>query len=274
MTSPTDTAKILDPVEFYHSGPTAFFACQRDQRFSYCLYVPAAHKTTTRPLPLIVVMHGTQRTAERYRDAYREFAEENDAVILAPLFPAGIAEPGDLHGFKKLRFHGIRFDELLLDIVAEVGERYLVETERLYLHGFSGGGQFAHRFAYLHPERLAAVSIGAPGRVTRINPDVPWWPGTADLREQFGKDLDLPALRRVAVHMVVGAEDTDTWEIQEQGVDAGGDTRIDRLTALRANFESHRVPVSFDLVPGVGHRGVLVQGQVQRFFAERLRRSR
>lgn len=265
---PGTDARVMDPVEFYHSGPTAFFASQRDQRFSYCLYVPSAHRNATEPLPLLVLIHGTQRMAERYRDAYRSFAEDHDCVVLAPLFPAGIGEPGDLHGFKRLSFRGIRFDQVLLDIVDEVEQRYRVRADRFLLHGFSGGGQFAHRFAYLHAEKLAALSIGAPGRVTRIDPDVPWWLGTADLRERFGKDLDLDALRAVPVQMIVGAEDTQTWEIAEPEVDAGGDTRIARLTSLRRNFEGHGISVRFDLVPRVGHRGLELQGSVQRFLSE------
>ena len=270
MTSPRPSAdaRVFDPVEYYHSGPTAFFASQRDQRFSYCLYVPGAHRTATTPLPLTVVVHGTQRMAERYRDAYRGFAEQHQTVVLAPLFPAGIGEPGDLNGFKRLSFHGVRFDKVLLDIVDEVAQRYRVDAAKFALHGFSGGGQYAHRFAYLHAARLSAVSIGAPGRITRIDPDVPWWLGTADLRERFGQDLDLEALRTVPVQMVVGAEDTETWEIEEPGLDAGGDTRVARLTSLRDNFEAYGIDVRFDLVPGIGHRGLQLQEVVQQFFGE------
>ncbi|MFJ1767102.1 alpha/beta hydrolase [Amycolatopsis sp. NPDC088138] len=270
MTSPRPSAdaRILDPVEFYHSGPTAFFASQADQRFSYCLYVPKAHRSATAPLPLTVVVHGTQRMAERYRDAYRGFAEEHETVVLAPLFPAGIGEPGDLNGFKRLSFKGVRFDQVLLDIVDEVAQRYRVDAGRFALHGFSGGGQFVHRFAYLHAARLSALSVGAPGRITRIDPDVPWWLGTADLRERFGQDLALDALRTVPVQLVVGAEDTDTWEIAEPGVDAGGDTRVARLTTLRDNFERHGIGVRFDVVPGIAHRGLQLQEVVQGFLGE------
>ncbi|MCR6483061.1 alpha/beta hydrolase [Amycolatopsis sp. OK19-0408] len=269
MTSPRPSAdaRVLDPVEYYHSGPTAFFASQRDQRFSYCLYVPGVHRTAKAPLPLTVVVHGTQRMAERYRDAYRGFAEENETVVLAPLFPAGIGEAGDLHGFKRLSFRDVRFDRVLLDIVDEVAQRYRVDAGRFALHGFSGGGQFVHRFAYLHARRLSALSVGAPGRVTRINPDVPWWPGTADLRERFGVDLDLEALRAVPVQMIVGADDVETWEIAEPGVDAGGDTRVERLTSLRDNFEAHGIGVRLDVVPGLAHRGLQLQPVVQEFFA-------
>lgn len=260
-------ARILHPTEFFHSGVTAFFALKTDQRFSYCLYVPAAHQHTRQPLPLVVVIHGTNRTAERYRTMFRDFAEERGCIVLAPLFPAGIIEPEDLNNYKRIAFHDIRFDRILLDMVDQIGARYRVDTTRFALHGFSGGGQFAHRFAYLHPRSLSALSIGAPGRITRIDPTVPWWLGTADLAERFGQELDLPALREVPVQMLVGDQDVETWEIAEPGIDAGGDTRVERLTTLRDNWESHGIRVRFDLIPGMGHSGSSAIPHAQDFFA-------
>ncbi|WP_329455196.1 hypothetical protein [Streptomyces sp. NBC_01497] len=147
-------------------------------------------------------------------------------------------------------------------------------TGRMLLHGFSGGGQFVHRFAYLHPDRLAAVSIGAPGRVTRISDDIPWWLGTADLVERFGTPLDLPELRDTQVLMVVGANDVETWEIAEPGLDAGGETRVDRLTALHDNFTRHGIGARLEIVPGVAHNGIAVMPVVQRFFSDVLHGTR
>jgi poly(3-hydroxybutyrate) depolymerase len=264
----TEGARVLDPIEFHHTGVTSFFASQTDQRFSYCLYVPTAHQDETRRLPLVVIMHGTQRTAERYRTMFREFCEEHECVVVAPLFPAGIVEEGDLHGFKRILQHGIRYDNALLDIVDQVQARWRVDGSRFMLHGFSGGGQFAHRFAYLHPDRLSAVSIGAPGRVTRIDAANSWWLGTGDVKERFGIELDLEALRQVPVQMIVGAEDTATWEIAEPGIDAGGDTRVERLTTLRDNWEKHGIKVRFDLVEGMAHSGSTAIPHAQNFFAD------
>jgi poly(3-hydroxybutyrate) depolymerase len=263
----TDGARVLDPIEFHHTGVTSFFASQTDQRFSYCLYVPTAHQDETRTLPLVVIQHGTGRNAEHYRTMSREFCEKNECVVLAPLFPAGIVEEGDLHGFKQILQHGVRYDQVLLDIVDEVQARWRVDGSKFLLHGFSGGGHFSHRFAYLHPDRLRAVSIGAPGRITRIDPNTPWWLGTADVKELFGIDLDLDALRQVPVQMIVGAEDTATWEIAEPGIDAGGETRVERLQTLRDNWEQHGIKVRFDLIPGMAHSGSTALGHAHRFFA-------
>jgi poly(3-hydroxybutyrate) depolymerase len=259
--------------QFYNRGKTPVFASRYDQRFSYCLYVP--EDLGPDRAPLVVIQHGTERNFLLYRDHLASFANEYGAVVLAPLFPAGIIEPGDLHNFKFIDYHGIRYDEVLLAMVAEVAERYPVDADKFYLHGFSGGGQFAHRFFYLHPDRLAGVSIGAPGRITQIDDSQPWWLGTKDFEQRFGRSIDYAALRKVPVLMVVGDQDVDTWEINNpgepnwlDGAERTGKTRIERLRTLERNFVSHGIDVRFALVPGVGHRGSLTLPPVREFFAE------
>ena len=156
---------------FYDVGATPFFALQADQRVSYCLYVPKALRDDPDPSTwrLIVAMHGTGRTATTYRDGFAPLAERTRCIVLAPLFPVGLIEPGELSNFKRLKFHDMRFDLLLLSMVDEVTRKYGIDTRRFLLFGFSGGGQFVQRFHCVHPGRLAAVTIGAPGNVTLLD---------------------------------------------------------------------------------------------------------
>lgn len=126
------------------------------------------------------------------------------------------------------------------------------------------------------PDRLCGVSIGAPGRVTLIDPDREWWLGTKGFEQRFGATLRLADIRKVPVHMVVGAEDTETWEINNpgdsnwmDGADAVGRTRVERITALRDNYTELGIDVTLDIVLGVGHRGMGVLDAVRR-FAERV----
>ena len=266
------------PLDLVEKKATSFFACQADPRFSHCLYVPSDYDEAGSDVrPLVVVLHGSLRTAEGYRSDWAAFAEETGAVILAPLFPAGIIEPDDIHNYKLLKFHDIRFDLILLAMVDEVAAKYRVDPSRFMLHGFSGGGQFAHRFLYLHPQRLSAISIGAPGMVTLLDDARDWWVGTRGMEAVFGTSPDLAAMRSVPVQMIVGADDTDTDEITVQpdvryfwmeGANDAGRTRIDRLQALRDSFEARGIAVRFEAVEGVGHAGMQVQDRVRAFFRE------
>jgi poly(3-hydroxybutyrate) depolymerase len=260
---------------YYDVGATPFFALQADQRVSYCLYVPEGLKDIDRSsCRLIVAVHGTGRTATAYRDGFAPLAERTKSIVLAPLFPAGLIEPGELSNFKRLKFHDMRFDLLLLAMVDEVARKYGIDANRFLLFGFSGGGQFVQRFHLLYPGRLVAVSIGAPGNVTLIDDARDWWVGTRNLEDEFGVALDLAALRRVPVQMVVGAEDTETWEITVKpgdaawmaGINDSGRTRVDRLATLKANYEKHGIAVRRDVLPGLGHEGWKALAPVLDFF--------
>lgn len=269
-------------LSFYDFGATTFFASQFDQRFSYCLYVPKDYSETDgKVYDLLVVVHGTGRTASQYRDRFADFAERNDCIVLAPLFPAGIVEQGDLANYKRILYHGIRFDKVLLSMVDEVAAKYRVHARRFMLYGFSGGGQFVQRFFFLHPERLKAVSIGAPGVVTLLDTGYDWWVGVRDIAQRFDRVLDFDALRAVTVQTVVGTEDTATWEITiprssalwMDGAELQGDNRIDRITALADSFVRHGIHVQRDTVPGVAHEPFKVIEPVEAFLQQCVRRT-
>ncbi|MEY8837851.1 alpha/beta hydrolase [Cribrihabitans sp. XS_ASV171] len=273
MTEPMSEKKSRE-LAYYASGPTPFYACAYDQRFSYCLYVP--------PMPssgryrLVVLVHGTNRPAEGYRDAFSEFGRSHDAIIMAPLFPANISGPGDLSGYKRIRHEGIAYDNVLLAMVDEVRAQFPTE-ERFFLHGFSGGGHFAHRFLYAHPRALSAVSIGAPGIVTLLDEEVDWPIGTRNFAELFGEAPDRDAIARVPTQVVVGGQDTETWEISlrpgdgwwQPGAEWQQDaTRIVRAVTLTESLRASGCEVQFDLIPGVAHNGRELVPSVQGWMSK------
>ena len=264
---------------FYELGSTPLFASRCDARFSYCLYVPSSYQEGgANPFRLLVVIHGTTRTAQEYRDAFVDFAEANQCVVLAPLFPAGITGRWELDSYKFLEQDGIRFDLILLDMVDEAAERYGVDADRFLMHGFSGGGQFAHRFFYLHPQRLLGLSVGAPGLITLLDDSRPWWVGVADVEERFDVALSLDRMREVPVSMVIGADDVETWDINDpdspnwmEGAYDAGVTRLERIRVLTQSFRDAGFQVEHDELPGVAHEGFQVVDQVKDFFARTLR---
>ncbi|MBX9452998.1 MAG: alpha/beta hydrolase [Mesorhizobium sp.] len=262
-------------LSFYDFGPTPFFASQYDQRFSYCLYVPQDYSETDgRQYDLAVIVHGTGRTAAQYRDRFADFAEKHGCIILAPLFPVGIVEPGELANYKRIEFHGIRYDLVLLSMVDEVCAKYRIRNGGFMMYGYSGGGQFCQRFFMLHPQRLRAVAIGAPGVVTLLNQDYDWWVGVRDLKARFGIEIDLEAMRRVKVQTLIGGADDATWEITipresklwMDGADLQGANRLERIAALADSFEAHGIAVRRDIVPGVAHSPFEMVDPAEDFF--------
>jgi poly(3-hydroxybutyrate) depolymerase len=262
----------------YDLGSTAIFAAEADPRFHFCLYVPPA-VAEGRAVDLLVAVHGSSRTSFlEYRDAFATFGRWNDCAVLCPVFPIGVRGDGARHGYKYMAEGDIRYDQVLLGMVAETARKYGQDWDRFAIFGYSGGGHFAHRFAILHPRRLWAASIGAPGSVTLLDPAKDWWVGVRDLQQRFGIAFDAEALAKVPVQMVVGDADLETWEITHQpgstywmeGANDAGRTRPERLQSLRASFEAAGVDVRFDLVPGVSHDRLKVLGRVQDFLADAL----
>ncbi|WBV45283.1 alpha/beta hydrolase [Pseudoroseomonas cervicalis] len=266
----------------YDLGPTVIFSCKADPRFQYCLYVPPQVGKGAK-VDLLVAVHGTGRTSFLdFRDGFSEFGRWNDVAILCPIFPVGVRGDGARSGYKYMQEGEIRYDLLLLQMVAEVAEKYGQDWSRFAMFGFSGGGHFTHRFAILHPQKLWAASIGAPGSVTLLDPARDWWVGIRDIGARFGIDFDGAALAQVPVQMVVGDADLETWEITHkpggtywmEGANEAGRTRPERLATLADSFRQAGVSVQLDLVPGVSHDRIKVLDRVKDFLADVLARRR
>jgi pimeloyl-ACP methyl ester carboxylesterase len=275
--SPYDS---LLPV--YDFEKTAIFALKSDPRFYYCMYVPRGLGKDEK-IELFVAVHGSSRTSFlEFRDGFADFGRWNRCAILCPVFPIGVLGDGERHGYKYLQEGDIRYDHVLLSMIDEISAKYGQDWTQFALFGYSGGGHFAHRFSILHPEKLWAVSIGAPGSVTLLDTKRNWWVGIADLEERFGVKFDAAALAKLPVQMLVGEVDLQTWEITHkpgtkywmEGANDAGSTRPERLQALQQSFESVGVNVRLDLVPGVSHDRLKFINRVQDFLAAILKTRR
>jgi pimeloyl-ACP methyl ester carboxylesterase len=261
-----------DGLTSYEIGHTAFFASAAEPRVSYCMYVPT-HPERRRHL--VVVVHGTDRIAQTYRDAFAGFAERVGAILVAPLFPAGLTAPRELESYKLLDTE-LRSDLILLSIIEEIRARYQVPPEPILLYGFSGGGHFTHRFLYLHPEHVRAAAIGAPGLVTLLGDPRPWWVGTGDVEARFGRTLDPGAIADTDVRIFVGAEDVDPVEIWLEpgdplwleGANDAGANRLERAHTLHRCLCEVGVGARLEIIPGTAHDDRPWLEDVQRFFAE------
>lgn len=255
-----------DPQRFYEVGATAFFASAADQRFSYTLYLPRStqeRSADARPAEVAVLVHDTMRAVESYRAAFAAWSERTGIALLLPFFPAGIGEPFDLHGYKYLDAHGVRYDRVLLSMLDEAADRFGLSVSRLFLYGFSGGAQFVHRFALLYPERVRAVSIAAPGGVTLPRADASWWIGTSEAETRFGRRIGAATLAGLRAQTLVGDRDLETWEVSGPhlranpywmtGADDAGPDRVARIETLASALESAGVIVTRTVVPGAAH---------------------
>jgi pimeloyl-ACP methyl ester carboxylesterase len=232
----------------------------RDQ--VYYLYVPWTYDGTT-PYRLLVSMHGSGRTAETYAERFVEFANWRRYIVLAPLFP------DDLR-YQQLGIDDdFRADRRLLQLVDEVATMFRIQKEQFDLFGYSGGGQFTHRFLYVHPERLRSVAVGAPGTVTLPSARYDWPSGIADFQKKAGRPFDLQAVSRPRLMLIIGAEDTTSENLNESD-DAMrlGKHRLARARAMHAAWLQVGIDHQYIEVPKLGHElDDRILNVVRRFLA-------
>lgn len=131
-----------------------------DPRQEYFLYLPRKGGNGAK---IFVTVHGTSRNAEEHARGFAPFAERYGVVVIAPYFPAQRFPDYQRLGRKD---KGERADLALQAMVQEVATITGASEKKLYLFGYSGGAQFAHRYMLAYPERVARVVLGAPGWYT------------------------------------------------------------------------------------------------------------
>ena len=163
------------------------------------------------------------------------------------------------------------YDRIMLQILQEISDIWgSADISKVNLIGFSGGGQFAHRFFYLHPDRLKSVSIGAPGNATYLDPNQPWPLGTKDLAQLFDRaTVVIERLRGVPIQLFIGS--ADTYHTVNYDGSRAELSRYGVLEKLHRNYTEIGLPHTFDVEPGIAHQGDLLLHLVQPMVLKYLR---
>lgn len=125
--------------------------------------VPADYDAAE-PTPLIVLLHGYGSNGPR-QTAYIGLGDIVDDYGFLLASPTGTRETqGRESTFWNAsdaccNFYGAEIDDVgyIMDIIAEMQERYNVDERRIYLVGHSNGGFMSYRVAYEHSETIAAI---------------------------------------------------------------------------------------------------------------------
>lgn len=198
---------------------------RRDARISYYLYVPSRGSAGARTF---ISVHGITRNAEEHARQFAPYAEAFGVVLVAPLFPAELFPRYQRLGREG---NGERADRVLDEIVAEVGELTGACTEKLYLFGFSGGGQFVHRYTMAYPHRVMRYVVGAAGWYTFPDPDTRFPRGIRPRADLPDVRFDMRAFLNVPGTVIVGERDVRIKPALNQSRRINrqqGETRVER----------------------------------------------
>jgi pimeloyl-ACP methyl ester carboxylesterase len=172
-------------------------ATNSQQRYyQYVPHTPVQGRT-------LVSVHGISRSARDHARLLAPLADLYGATVIAPLFDAAffsdyqrLGRPG----------RGERADLALNDILIDAHDAAV--PPKIALFGYSGGGQFAHRYALAHPERVAALALAAPGWFTFPDHQHRYPYGLVLGDRLPGVHFDPDQFLRIPTLVLVGAHDT------------------------------------------------------------------
>jgi len=222
----------------------------------YFAYVPSQGQRDDR---VFVSVHGISRNAEEHLQGFAAQAERYGAVMLAPHFPQR-----DFPYYQRLGSSSregrsdLAFDQVLQDAVAWLG----INPIPLAVFGFSGGGQFAHRYAMFYPKRVARMVLGAPGWYTFPDPDRPYPLGLRSGEEWPRLKFTMASILKIPTLVLTGeADDLRDEDLNtSRRIDAfQGLNRVERgerwVRAMQALARAYNLPGNFlhENVPNANH---------------------
>jgi pimeloyl-ACP methyl ester carboxylesterase len=243
------------------------------------LALPRGHDART---PLLVSVHGVTRRPLEHALAFAGPALAAGAALLVPLFSE------HRHRRYQRLVHprsGRRSDLALIDTVAALCARHGLRDGALHLFGYSAGAQFVHRFAMAHPQRVAALAVGAAGWYTWPDPALPYPLGWGGMADWLGRSPDAQAFLRLPTRVWVGDRDTAADDALRSSPELDalqGGSRLERarrwVQALHRACDARGLAPGATLhgVPGAGHdfvqcdrRGGLAESVVDFLLAPR-----
>jgi len=230
-------------------------ALRSDPEQEYFLYVPS---TGGSGAPLLVAIHGISRNCREHAERFSRLADTHGVVIVAPHFPKDRFSDYQRLGREG---RGMRADLALATIVEEVAWLTNAATAQYYLFGFSGGAQFAHRYAMGYPHRVAGTVVAAAGWYTFPDAHQRFPYGIRPNKQLRKLRFDPEEFLRVPFMVIVGEHDTEADGVRRtERVDKQqGTTRIDRarnwVAAMRQAAHAFDLPtlVSFQMISGGSH---------------------
>jgi len=245
-----------EPQEIIEAGKVHVRCVKGDTRLKYFVYVPVKKAEYT---SLFVSVHGISRNAREHAEVFAPLAEQYGVILVAPLFTRRYFEDYQRLGRKG---GGRRADQAIQQIISEIEHLTGADGRKIFMFGYSGGGQFAHRYTMAHPERVQRVVIGAAGWYTHPDKSCEFPYGIAPTSRLKDIDFHLKNFLQVPACVLVGQWDTKldpginrSKRIQKQQ----GMTRLERgrrwIDAMNRAAIAHGVNTTYkiSIMPGVDH---------------------
>ena len=198
------------------------------------LYTPSEQPDAAKTYRLVVGVHGAGGTGKGAGGVAGWASDFDDVLVLGPSFeqpkrdpnaPRPTTMPRDI-----FQMSGPAHEAKLDTLIAEISKTWKLRP-KIFLHGFSAGAQFAHRYAFHHPERVVGVSAHSGGSWAKLD----------------GDDRINPEAKAIPFVLSCGEDDKGS------GGPPGTATRIEGVKRFAADLQSLGFTIEMKTWPGIGH---------------------
>jgi hypothetical protein len=230
----------------------------KDQDLLY--YVPFAYENNPQETRIFFQIHGAGRQYEDNFDVWmmKNVSELYNVVLVCPHFDKEVFTK-----YQRLNVgYGERADLRLIELSNKFTDWLNLTQNTSYIFGFSGGGQFTHRFVMAHPEYIERAVAAGSGVYTFPNSSIAY-PHGLNLTEYEPIDLefDLEVAYRANMSIMIGLNDTERSDdlSKSEASDAQGLNRLERArnfinaTKEHASDNGWELNYSYLEVPDCGH---------------------
>jgi len=246
-------------------------------QWPYYLYVPSTIESSH----ILVITNNTGYTSDDFNvhdqsaqslvNWKKSLAKYLGSPLLVPVFPRpyNFQEAGYTHALDEVsltatstvyRRLDLQLIAMIEDAINRLNEREIDFEETILMWGSSASGMFANRFTALHPERVKAAAIGAPGgwpiapvaeyEGVKLNYPI----GIADLFQLVGYSFDIENFKNTPLYLYLGDQDTNDALPYNVTLNTYiGTTPVSRWPIAEEIYNSVGCNCEFVLYPGVGH---------------------
>ena len=263
-------------------------------QWPYYLYVPSAIDSSH----ILVITNNTgyasddfsvhDQAAQSLVNWKKSLAKYLGCPLLVPVFPRpyNFQEAGYTHALDEVSLSATSTDYYRLDLqliamiedaINRLNEREINFEGTILMWGSSASGMFANRFTALHPERVKAAAIGAPGgwpiapiaKYEGVELNYPI--GIADLFQLVGYSFDLENFKNTPLYFYLGDQDTNDALPYNETLNTyiNSTTPVSRWPIAEEIYNSVGCNCEFVLYPGVGHEITnQMEGDVKTFLLQ------
>lgn len=287
LTSSAQTAdKNFEVIRSKADGAKGFYS-------PYYLFIPAKMREPNarrKTFSLLVIPNNTGKISDdlavheevvkrRIPKIGAELNEKMTVAVLIPVFPRPETRQEiythsldrdifttDIKEYKRL---DLQLLKMIDDAQAKMKSENIQTEEKVLMQGYSASGMFVNRFVFLHPERVKAAAIGAPGGwaivpTSEYKKKILAFPvGTGDFKEISGKKFDIEKVRKVSLFMILGSKDTndavptgDAYDERESKLvtELFGKTPFERWKYSEMLYREAKMNAEFKLYPNADHQ--------------------